>query len=341
MFLEVPKHAEPLTQGGTTMSTAEVLFPVSRELRPPTKGVIIHCYPGGNDTYLVFNHAASRTQHADINRQIMAAQPCFEQGGFLEAPSTPSSAIRLQMAGNEFCGNAARAAAGLVAMEYLTARRISACRFDRIATDGNILNFRMEVSGIKQEVAACVTVEGSSLHVAISFSVPSSSVSAKSALLGNGEGQKNVPVTIVTLPGISHVVVDDLELSFSPDRATYTERTQSAVHQLGLAELPAVGVITRRGSGNAMEIEPVVWVRDLNTCFYETACGSGSIAAAIADCLLDDSELRVIPVHQPSGTVLTAGGTRTETGTFALELSGPVEIKAELDPQHLSIFDEI
>jgi hypothetical protein len=44
-----------------------------------------------------------------------------------------------------------------------------------------------------------------------------------------------------------------------------------------------VGVIwVDRTKEGELKIEPVVWVRSIDTFFHETSCGSGSIATAVA-----------------------------------------------------------
>jgi diaminopimelate epimerase len=52
------------------------------------------------------------------------------------------------------------------------------------------------------------------------------------------------------------------------------------VNELGLENRDAVGVVWVRYLNHAsrVRIDPVVWVRAIDSFFYETSCGSGSIA---------------------------------------------------------------
>jgi len=77
----------------------------------------------------------------------------------------------------------------------------------------------------------------------------------------------------------------------------YRERHGEIRDKLGLREPDAVGVVwvdNKREKGS-VAIHPVVWVRAIDTLFYETSCGSGSIAAAFAV-----GEM-VLSVVQPTG----------------------------------------
>ena len=58
----------------------------------------------------------------------------------------------------------------------------------------------------------------------------------------------------------------------------------------------AIGVILLENVQNELKIYPIVWVKDVNTMYYETACGSGSLAAAIYKNTAEEIE-----IIQPSG----------------------------------------
>ena len=66
-------------------------------------------WPGGNATALVQGRF-SRRQRVAFAKKIMQKDGRIEQVGFLQHPRSSRAAIRLQMMGGEFCGNAARCA---------------------------------------------------------------------------------------------------------------------------------------------------------------------------------------------------------------------------------------
>ena len=59
----------------------------------------------------------------------------------------------------------------------------------------------------------------------------------------------------------------------------YTTAHRRFVDQFCLSERDAVGVVWfERESNEAVVIHPVVWVRAVDTFYYESSCGSGTIA---------------------------------------------------------------
>ena len=61
----------------------------------------------------------------------------------------------------------------------------------------------------------------------------------------------------------------------------------------------AIGVILLEKFNKKIKINPIVWVKKINTLYYETACGSGSIATAIYKNIFNNQkEFKII---QPSG----------------------------------------
>ena len=95
---------------------------------------------------------------------------------------------------------------------------------------------------------------------------------------------------LVDLGGIVHVV---LEAAFPAAAEAFRARHRALCVQLDLAARPAVGVVWCERTHGRIAIHPVVWVREVDSFFYESSCGSGSIAAA-AVC-------GVGSVRQPSG----------------------------------------
>jgi len=145
-----------------------------------------------------------------------------------------------EMSGGEFCGNAARAAALIL----------------------SILNrpsvFTM--SGFDGKISSSVT--GNSVRCQFLGLKP---------LISQAD---NFSAKIVDLGGIVHVVID------SPFPDDYTQQHRLLTDALGLRSKAAVGVIWTSIDGDRLRIDPVVWVKEIDSFFYESSCGSGSIAAA-------------------------------------------------------------
>ncbi len=104
----------------------------------------------------------------------------------------------------------------------------------------------------------------------------------------------NKEIWIVDLGGIIHVVLED-----DFPKNSYQEIHNKITQELNLQNRKAVGVIwIKKINTQKIIMHPVVWVNEINSFFYESSCGSGSIAVSkITNC----SE-----IVQPSGEKITA-----------------------------------
>lgn len=206
---------------------------------------------GGNATAIVvLNEAMNREDYSSQGAILMDTTEKFgvEQAGFLVPDDN-----HFEMSGGEFCGNAARAAALLFSKFNGNAR---SCVFTMSGYTG-------PVEGTVEwadEDNANVTVHFASLPVEVQ------------KLTVNGD----VPAELVDLGGIVHVLIE----AEMPD--DYEAQHKAITAELGLQERGAVGVCWIVRKDGRIMLHPVVWVRSIDSFFYETACGSGSIAAAVA-----------------------------------------------------------
>lgn len=229
---------------------------------------------GGNPTGMIcYDDSSHRGEYAVIAKRIMASDPTIEQFGFLEGSH------HLQMSGGEFCGNAARVAA------FLISRRTG-------RTEGTFT-----ISGFGGTVQ--YTVNGQTVRCVF----PHYRNERRTVhVLG-------VDATLVDLGGIVHVVLPP-SIPFQNDLAYYRSIHAEVSTALGLQSRAAVGVIWQEVRGESTEIHPVVWVRDIDSFFYETSCGSGTLATIIAT----NAERK--DIFQPSGQSILA--EHQEDDTLAL-----------------------
>jgi len=143
------------------------------------------------------------------------------------------------MAGGEFCGNGSRAAAMILT------------GFESGKAEYNVSGFLNKVyaevekfSDVRFNVSAC-------------FKGMCYSIAVKPAC------------AIVRLDGITHVVLE------GPAPADARSLFPSIIAGYGLDDEAAVGLIYQEEE----TITPLVYVKEINTVYEETACGSGSIAA--------------------------------------------------------------
>lgn len=60
-----------------------------------------------------------------------------------------------------------------------------------------------------------------------------------------------------------------------------------------------IGIILLEKNNEKLKIFPIIWVKTIDTLFYETACGSGSLAAAIYKNYTEN--ISSFEILQPSG----------------------------------------
>lgn len=101
----------------------------------------------------------------------------------------------------------------------------------------------------------------------------------------------------VILTGITILVVKNI--------ANYNDLKQSAINLIKKYNLDddAIGVMFVDNVGKIIKIYPIVWVKAVDTLFFENACGSGTIAVTMLESLLKKSSNKY-NVMQPSGDIL-------------------------------------
>ncbi len=228
--------------------------------------------PGGNDTALVFGIVNDPETRKKINDEIMSRHSNVEQVGFL---SLDNSHPELMMAGGEFCGNATRAAAWY----YLN------------GTPGSI---EIIVSGVSAPLKAGVDND---LNAWAEMPVDTDLTKIKT--LADG-------YNLVELEGITHLVISsDKSKSYLSSSEDLKEQALALLKRYELTSYPAAGVIFTSEIDGGYAIHPCVYVSAINTMFYETACGSGTVAAGLVFAALQNKSVN-IPFVQPSSGVINA-----------------------------------
>lgn len=93
-----------------------------------------------------------------------------------------------------------------------------------------------------------------------------------------------------------HVVIEG---AFPTNPADYQQAHRSIVEEFNLGEREAVGVIWYERDHDTVTIHPVVWVKAVDTFFYEESCGSGTIAVG--------KVTGITSIVQPTGKRIAAG----------------------------------
>lgn len=205
---------------------------------------------GGNGTVIrILDAPLAREAYAQQGKEILSKEmeaAGAEQAGFL----IPSS-NHFEMAGGEFCGNATRAAAVLLSeLEGRPEVTFTVSGFDGMVTglidkkSDDRYNARCQFPGMTAKIQPTILADGTK-------------------------------TTIVDLGGITHVIIQG-----EFPAGDYEQRHRDITTELHLEGCGVVGVVWFQQNRNTVTIHPVVWVKDVDTFYYETSCGSGSIATA-------------------------------------------------------------
>lgn len=259
--------------------------------------------PGGNPTILLRAEDVPPEERASAARIVMDSQHLHaEQVGYIRLEGTP----RLDMMGGEFCLNATRSFAVVLALH------------ERLRRKGDLLSGEVEVSGTSDTILVQVRKTSASFFYSEAcMHFPSLPVP-----------EHPIPgMTLIRIPGIPHILQQgtppsssDLPRLCAEQRKICGVEWEEAVGSLWVQQDEAAG------AAGKMKLSPVVWVRDTNSLCWETACGSGTMACAIASHALTGT--REFSIVQPSGCALSVRLERTPSG-WDVWVGGPVRVTAE------------
>lgn len=214
--------------------------------------------PGGNKTALVKGTEFTDKQKCLINKLIMEKYLDVEQVGFLS-----NEINRLEMAGGEFCVNATRCAV----YEYLK---------------GEKGELEISVSGVNKKLKGKV-IDKDKVEVIMEIETDLKD------LIENKNG-----LICVKIDGILIAVLNEekskkyIEKLKENEELTKIELKEIMKKELNSKEKAEGIMLLEKENGN-VRINPIVWVKEIDTVFYETACGSGSLGTAIYEFLNNKS----------------------------------------------------
>ncbi len=85
----------------------------------------------------------------------------------------------------------------------------------------------------------------------------------------------------------------------------------------------AVGIILLEKEKTKIKINPVIWVKTIDTLYYETACGSGSLATAIYK--NSTQGIEKLEIMQPSGYSISINLDKKQDVVEKARITGKVE----------------
>jgi len=219
-----------------------------------------------------------------------------EQVGFVIPPTGSETALwRLEMAGGEFCGNAARSFGLYVA-------RVKGLKGKN--------RFFISMSGMNEPLQVEVDPE----HDWAAAEIPKPLL--VETLVYNG---RSLP--LIVFEGITHIIAPDLEPGKENFFAikTLLEKKFSGT----AASFPAIGVMFYDTGSRFMR--PAVYVPSAETLVFESSCGSGSAALGVwLSRGLENSAVKY-PITQPGGIIETEV-TKRAGEISSISIGGKVEL---------------
>lgn len=228
-----------------------------------------------------------------VAKKLLELEPTAEQVGFLKYDD--KSDIVLEMAGGEFCGNATMSAA----VYYGILNGVS---------DGNVV---VRSSGVDDPV---------NVHIKKTNDWEGIVEMPKPLEICEGDFGNGVKYPMVFFNGIAHIIIDKKPI----DKKDYENKIKE---WCDILEMPALGVMfcdgglasfvptntevaftSRTSAPTELSITPLVYVKSINSLYWESSCASGT--TAIGAYLLDKYKQKInVDVRQPSGTVLNVEST--------------------------------
>lgn len=253
--------------------------------------------PSGNIT-LIVDSFVPREEQRRIAALLMVRDSEAEQVGFLEAPEDPCCAVRLQMMGGEFCGNATLSAAAVVMRQ--------------LGLDAGDMLIEVSGSPGPVKVTGVMSAPGR-FDGEVDMPLPESIYECSFL-----DGFDCHTLPLVRFPGICHAIVS---------AGTLTREKAEAVigpwcRQIGSE---ALGLMFFDKDKNTLT--PLVYVEPTGTAVWEGSCASGT--AAVASYLAElDGEHASVCLFEPRGR-LSAEAACSGSQVTSLKLSGSAVIRGK------------
>ena len=289
---------------------------------------IIVANPAGNITIFVKDHF-EREMYPKVAGQLLAMDDLNgEQVAFiLDTPSCGRAEGKMEMCGLEFCGNGSRSFGLIKAKEM------------GIKGKGSVF---VDVSGCDEILTIEVDTDTDYTKVKMPNPVRMSKIDLSPLAIGDAVERVDAAergdaieiadmseVPVVDFGGILHVVLRGVPA---------TQEIFTIIKDYIVAKFnpPAMGVMfcdgemKKEGDSLICQMTPVVYVKDVDTTYFEGSCGSGTTACAAAFGLKHGDGIHHFVFPQPAGTIEStahiSGGMIEK-----IFIEGKVELSPEME----------
>ena len=301
---------------------------------------IIVANPAGNITIFVKDHF-EREMYPKVAGQLLAMDDLkAEQVAFIpDTPSCGRAEGKMEMCGLEFCGNGSRSF-GLIKAKEMGIKGKGSVFVDVSGCD-EILTIEVDTDTDYTKVKMPNPVRVSKIDLsplaiddaaAIGYVVERD---AANAIVDAAERVDAIEtadmseVPVVDFGGILHLVLRGVPA---------TKENFKVIKDCIMAKFnpPAMGVMfcdgemKKEGDSLICQMTPVVYVKDVDTTYFEGSCGSGTTACAAAFGLKDGEGIHHFVFPQPAGTIESTAhisGGRIEK----IFIEGKVELSPEME----------
>ena len=264
--------------------------------------------PAGNKTIFVHDKF-DRKDYAKVAEQLLAMEEFgAEQVAFiLDAPECGRAEGKMEMCGLEFCGNATRT------FGLMCAKKMG------ISGSGKVF---VDTSGCEEILTVEVNTDTNYTKVKMPAYIDIkrfdlSGVDLSGADTSGGlDGAALTDIKGVDFGGILHLIIPDVTAS-----AENFERIKKYIY--GRVNPPAMGAMfydTKKGT-----LTPVVYVKDVDSTYFEGSCASGTAACAIAFGSEKPDGEYTFTFPQPAG-IINASVEVSGGKVMKVYIEGPVDV---------------
>ncbi|MGN0702447.1 MAG: hypothetical protein ACI4KL_04630 [Lentihominibacter sp.] len=281
---------------------------------------LIVANPAGNTTIIVltpvpveeYQEITDKLLQIDFGRDFGVRFTCpdsdsvmGEQVGFV-LPEAEDGIPAINMSGLEFCGNASRAFA------YYQASLLG--NGEALADGTKTVEIR--TSGCSHPLTARIDAKAGTAEIQMPLPVDITKFSGEELELTD-ENPDLIDCFLIDMDGISHLILDNI--TATPEK--FNKIREYVYAKTG--DMDAFGVMFIDRTTDY--VTPVVYVRDVNTTYFEGSCASGTAAAAFVRGMEKYDGEYSFTFRQPAGTLFTT--IKKESGQIAeISLSGLLEL---------------
>lgn len=276
--------------------TIMVLTPVDRKDYPHIAQKLLSTSTlGGEQVAFILPDQPSDIDESNNKSTKVCIKPIESDAGSTTGKTTNATYPAMEMCGLEFCGNASRALA-------LYKASTASPPLDEIT---------VKVSGCDKPLHATIDYDTSSVEMDMPVPTSIKKFTANELSLNKGG-------TLVSLDGIAHLILQDIP----PMKDTFN-MLRDYIYENYDPDLPAFGVMFCDTVNQMMT--PVVYVKDVDTTYFEGSCASGTVAAAHVLTMERENGEHNFTMQQPGGT-LQAKTVKKEDRIEKISLNGLITL---------------